>query len=95
MNDRRSTRQAPAEAPKRMSLSQVVEALLQRGGSEHSSVTISRNAKGETQLEVVVRTGDAGEVATIEQAEQHAREVYDRLRTAYPYGGEAGGGSSS
>lgn len=95
MNARTHTAATPAEAPKRMSLSQVVEALLQRGSSEHSSVTISRNAKGETQLEVVVRTGDAGEVATIEEAEAAAKAVYDRLRAAYPFGEGAGGGSAS
>lgn len=86
----------PTERPKRLSLSEIVEQLLQRGSSEHSSVTISRNAKGETQLEVVVRTGDAGEVQTIEQAEQHATAVYDRLRALYPFGVQAGaeGGAS-
>ena len=95
MNARRSNEPDATPAPKRMSLSQVVEALLQRGSSEHSSVTISRNAKGETQLEVVVRTGDAGEVATIEEAETAATAVYDRLRTAYPFGQNAGGEGSS
>lgn len=84
-----------APAPKRMSLSQVVEALLQRGGGEHSSVTLSRNAKGETQLEVVVRTGETGGLETIEQAEAAAQEVYDRLRERYPFGGDAGAGGSS
>jgi hypothetical protein len=94
-----STHPEPAEqaapAPKRMSLSQVVEALLNRGGSEHSSVTISRNAKGETQLEVVVRTGETGNVQTIEEAEEAATAVYDRLREQYPYGTANGGESSS
>jgi len=80
-------------APKRMSLSQVVEALLQRGGSEHSSVTLSRNAKGETQIEVVVRTGEAGDVTTIQEAEQAAIAVYDRLRERYTFGAENGAAS--
>lgn len=79
-----SAEQTPA---KRMSLSQVVEALLQRGGGEHSSVTLSRNSKGETQIEVVVRTGDQGAVTTIEEAEIAASDVYGRLRTVYPFGG--------
>ncbi|PYO40124.1 MAG: hypothetical protein DMD33_18745 [Gemmatimonadetes bacterium] len=69
---------------KRMTLSQVVEALLNRGGGERSSVALSRNAKGETQIEVTVRTADTGAVETIEQAEQAAQEVYDRLRSRYP-----------
>jgi hypothetical protein len=94
-----STHPEPAEqaapAPKRMSLSQVVEALLNRGGSEHSSVTISRNAKGETQLEVVVRTGETGNVQTIEDAETAAQAVYDRLRTRYPFGGNGAPEASS
>lgn len=71
-------------AGKRMTLSQVVESLLSRGGSEHSSVTLSRNAKGETQIEVVVRTGETGGVETIVAAETAAQEVYDRLRSRYP-----------
>jgi len=86
----------PAEpalpAARRLSLSQVVEKLLERGTSEHSSVTLSRNAKGETQLEVVVRTGESGAVQTIADAEQAARAVYDRLRAAYPFGEGAPGG---
>jgi len=76
---------AKAAAPaKRVSLSQVVEMLLQRGGGEHSSVTLSRNAKGETQIEVVVRTADTGEVQTIDQAAGKAQELYDRMRARYP-----------
>lgn len=90
-----STGGGETAAPKRMSLSQVVEALLQRGGGEHSSVTISRNAKGETQLEVVVRTGETGGLETIEQAEQAAQAVYDRLRVRYPFGSGSGNGEPS
>lgn len=92
MNDR--TRPEPAEAApaKRMTLSQVVEALLQRGGGEHSSVTLSRNAKGETQIEVAVRTGETSGLETIEEAEAAAQAVYDRLRAAYPFGAEPAGG---
>lgn len=70
--------------PKRMSLSEIVERLLERGGGEHSSVTLGRTAKGETTIEVVVRTGDRGEVTSIEDAETVAVETYDRLRTLYP-----------
>jgi hypothetical protein len=72
------------ERPHRMTLSQVVEKLLERGGAEHSSVTLARNAKGATQIEVVVRTGEGGAVTTIEEAEEVAITVYDRLRTRYP-----------
>lgn len=69
---------------RRLTLTDVVEKLLDRGGSEHSSVTLSRNAKGETQIEVVVRTGEAGSVQTIEEAEAAAVSVYERLRDRYP-----------
>lgn len=86
---------SPTPAPRRMSLSQVVEALLARGSSEHSSVTLGRNSKGDTTIEVVVRTGDAGEVQTVEEATQVAKRVYDDLRAAYPFGGSNGGGEAS
>lgn len=82
------------QAPKRMTLSQVVEALLQRGGGG-STVSLTRNAKGETQLEVVVRTSEQGDVTTIEEAEQAAQAVYDRLRIRYPFGGEPSNGSTT
>lgn len=68
----------------RMTLSQVVEKLLERGGTEHSSVTLSRNSKGATQIEVVVRTGDNGSVTTVEEAEAVAISVYERLASRYP-----------
>lgn len=79
---------AARETSKRMSLSEVVERLLERGSSEHSSVTLSRNAKGETQIEVVVRTGEGGGVETVEQARAAAVAVYESLRNAYPFGTE-------
>lgn len=95
MSTKPGTESEQAAAPKRMSLSQVVEALLQRGGSEHSSVTLARNSKGETQIEVVVRTGDTGSVQTIEEAETAAAEVYDRLREKYPPASSSGAGGAT
>lgn len=74
---------ATEERPKRLTLSQIVEMLLTRS-TDRSTVTLTRNAKGGTQIEVSVRTGDAEDVATIEAAEQKARDVYDRLRATYP-----------
>lgn len=71
----------------RITQSEIIRALLERGSSERSSVTIARNAKGEVQLEVIVRTGDAGAVQTPEDAERIAGEVYDRLVARYPYTG--------
>lgn len=70
--------------PARMSLSQVVEALLARGGGDRSSVTLARNAKGETQIEVVVRSSDAGEAITAHDCARIAGELYDSLRETYP-----------
>jgi hypothetical protein len=84
MTERKSTSGEQAGAAKRMTLSQVVESLLSRGSSEHSSMTLSRNSKGETQIEVVVRTGDTGGVETIGEAEAAAVEVYERLRARFP-----------
>jgi hypothetical protein len=76
---------APARA-RRLTLSDVVEQLLQRGGGEHSSVTLSRNAKGETQVEVVVRTGEGDSPHTVEEAEAIATAIYARLLELYPFG---------
>jgi hypothetical protein len=75
-------------AGRRLTLSQIVEILLQRSPRDHSSVSLTRNAKGETQIEVVVRTGDAGELLTVAEAEAEAAEVYDRLRARYPTSGD-------
>lgn len=75
---------APDEKPRRLSLSQIVELLLTRSAGERSTVSLSRNARGETQIEVTVRTGDDSDVVTVEDAERRAREVYDRLADVYP-----------
>lgn len=87
-----STRQ---ERAPRMTLSQVVEKLLERGGSEHSSVTLSRNAKGNTQIEVIVRTGENSSVTSVEEAEAVAISVYERLTVRYPNEAEPSGGATS
>ena len=75
---------AERDKGRRMTLSRMVEALLERRDHGPSSVTVARNAKGETQLEVVVRTAEGGPITTLEQAEAAACEVYDRLRRRYP-----------
>jgi hypothetical protein len=93
MPDAAPTPAAETTPAKRMSLSQVVEHLLNRGSSQSSSVSLTRNAKGETQIEVVVRTDAGGDVSTIEDAETVAVKVYDRLRETYTFGGENGTGS--
>lgn len=71
---------------RRMSPSRMLELMLSRGTREHSSVTLSRNARGETQIEVVVRTDDSGLVPTVDDAAAKARELYDDLRAVYPTG---------
>lgn len=81
--------------PGRVTLGQVVEMLLQRTGGEHSSVTLTRNSKGETQIEVVVRTAEAGEVTTPDAALTKAMELYDRARQTYPMSSGMVGGASS
>lgn len=94
MSTQREQTDPPART-RRMTLSDVVEQLLQRGTVGTSSVTLARNAKGETQLEVVVRTGDTGEVLTVQDAETVAVQVYDRLRELYPMSGDAPPAGSS
>jgi hypothetical protein len=85
LRDQQGPPAEPAHEPaKRLSLSQIVELLLNRGGGEHSSVELSRNAKGETQIAVTVRTADAGDVLTAEQAMAKAVDLYDQLRSRYP-----------
>lgn len=69
----------------------IIHALLERGGGENSSVVLTRNAKGETQIEVTVRT-DAHLVTTAELAMEKARELYDAACEAYPFGVHASSG---
>lgn len=73
-----------AAKPARMSMGRVVEMLLNRGGGEHSSVTITRNAKGEVQLEVVVRTAEQGDVQSADDAAAKAEAIFDGLVAKYP-----------
>src|SRR5207237_1179050 len=49
------------EKPRRLTQAEIVERLLHalnRGGQEHSTIELSRNAKGDTQIRVSVRTGE-------------------------------------
>jgi hypothetical protein len=72
------------ERPKRMTLSDVVERLLARSTSDRTSVSLTRNSKGDTQIEVVVRTSDEGDVTTADDAAAKARELYEQLARRYP-----------
>lgn len=80
----KTTVRVTAPATPRMTLSRMVEMLLARREHGTSSVTLARNAKGETQIEVVVRTAEDGDVRTAEEAEAVAQRAYDRLRSRYP-----------
>lgn len=68
---------------RRMTLSQVVERLLDRGGSAHSSIELGLTAGQKVTIGVSIRTSDDGEATTVAEAEQLAEAVFDRLRTKY------------
>lgn len=74
------------EPKQRITTSEIIRRMLEKGSSEHSSVTLARNSKGDVQIEVIVRTGESEHVSTVEQAEQLATAVYDRLADKYAYG---------
>jgi hypothetical protein len=74
------------ERPRRITQSEIVERLLHalsRGGQDHDTIELVRNAKGDTQIKVSVRTGEGG-IETIEEARTKATEQYDHLRDLYP-----------
>lgn len=60
-------------------LAAVYPARIAHDGGE---VTLTRNAKGETQVAVEVKTGEY--VATVGEAGATAQREYDRLRARYP-----------
>lgn len=70
---------------KRLTVTEVARTLLERGPrSSAGSVTLTLNAKGDTQINVEVPTSD--ELPTIEAAAEAAQAVYDALRGKYPRG---------
>lgn len=78
---------AKNQQSKRMTLSQVVERLLDRGGSQHSSIDIGRTAGGKVTIGVSIRTSPDGEATTVAEAEQLAQDVFDRLERKYAIAG--------
>jgi hypothetical protein len=66
-----------------MTLSQVVERLLDRGSSAHSSIELGLTAAQKVTIGVSIRTSPDGDAATLLEAEQLAQEVFDRLRDKY------------
>lgn len=72
--------------PRRLSLAEIVDkqiAALARSSNEHSSVKLTRNSRGDVQIEVNVRTGESG-IETVDEASTKARQIYDHLAGIYP-----------
>lgn len=63
--------------PHRMTVSRMAELLATRTHTARPSVTLSRNAKGDTQIEVVCPAD------TIEEASEAACKVYDEMCERY------------
>lgn len=61
-------------------------------GGEHSTVKLSRNAKGEPQFEVSVRTGESAEIATAADAAAEAIRLYEMLAELFPMTGVGSSG---
>lgn len=53
------------------------------GEHENAEITLTRNAKGETQISMSAKTSP-GKLATLAALEAEARNVYDRTRMKYP-----------
>ena len=77
----------PAVLPEghaRLSLSDIVWLLLNRERASMSSVKLTRNAKGDTQIEVNVYLHDLEEGSSVFDAERVANEMYERECTKWP-----------
>ncbi|MCI0346582.1 MAG: hypothetical protein L0221_14230 [Chloroflexi bacterium] len=64
-------------------------------GGEHSTIRLSRNAKGDTQFEVSVRTGESDALATAADAQAEAVRLYRMLDELFPMLAKAAGDASS
>ena len=51
-------------------------------GHDAADITLTRNAKGETQITVTAKTGEA--TPTLQQLADSTRKVYDGVRMKYP-----------
>jgi hypothetical protein len=81
-----------ADQPQRFNMRQVIadqkamiQQLLSRGGGERSSVELTRNAKGETQISVTVR-GDDESLTTADLVYDKAVQLYDQACAKFPAG---------
>lgn len=78
---------APNGKPHRLTMTQVLEAHLAamlKPAGVHSSVTVSRNAKGDFQYEVVVRAGDRPEIQTAADCAAEAHRIAADLAALLP-----------
>ena len=74
---------ATTPAP-RLTLSQIVTMLLAKPGRDHSSVELTRNAKGETQITVTVRAGESDGIDNAADAAAECSRIYEQLRRTFP-----------
>jgi hypothetical protein len=72
------------DKPKRLSLSEILLLVLSRQVTEPSAVTLTRNASGETLIEVKVKASEDGGHAAIVEARELAADLYNELRAEYP-----------
>lgn len=79
----KTTAGANAQPSRRMTLSQVVERLLERGGSAHSSIELGLTAGGKVTIGVSVRTSPDGEATNTVEASNLAQQLFDSLRAKY------------
>jgi len=70
------------KAPHRLTLSEIVERQLS-GNAEGSSVKLTLNARGDTQIEVKVSTAQSESGGTVEGASMVAQAIYDALTVKY------------
>lgn len=86
---------APEREPgRRITQTEVLRALLeaqQSRGQVHSSVSISRNARGGKQWEIVVRAGESADVQTAADCARVAEEIDTALTAVY---GNSDGGQT-
>jgi hypothetical protein len=78
-----ATNDADQQRGRRMTLSQVVERLLDRGGSAHSSVDLGLSTGGKVTIAVSIRTSPDGEATTAAEASTLAEQLFDTLRAKY------------
>lgn len=71
----------PADKPKRLRATDVIDKLLERRQASSEQVSLRRNAKGDVQIEVEVACAD-GE--TLSDAAARCRAVFDALAEQYP-----------